>query len=186
MGCCSSQSGGGGSSAPDTRRVAQQKTPILLFCLPGSGRDALLRTLNSDLMSPANNGGESVNVRFIEIPNQRSSRRYWIKDLQARKDYGAIFYLADVRDHPTLLLTARTLNWFLRTCPKTFEIKLIVLHTTDAQVDELKSFLPDNADVMCLCEKNNDSVIAFMRLLQSIEKRFAELRRNQTLTKSVL
>jgi hypothetical protein len=53
-------------------------------------------------------------------------------------------------------------------------------------VDELKSFLPGGIDLMCLCEKNDESIIAFMHLLQSIEERFSEQRANQTLTKAVL
>jgi hypothetical protein len=187
MGCGSSQGGGGGgTNAPDPRRIVQQKAPILLFSLPGSGRDAMLRTINSDAMSATNSGGEPVNVRFIDIPNHRSSRRYWIKDLQARKDYAAIFFLADVREHPTLLFTARTLNWFLRSCPKTFEIKLIVVYTQDSQLQEFRDFLPEGTEMFGLSEKDPETVAAYMRLLQTTEKRFVEQRRNQTTTKPML
>jgi hypothetical protein len=182
MGCGHSQGGGTSGNTSDPRRIIQQKIPILLFCLPGSGRDAMLRIVNSDIMKQ----GDGVNVRFIDILNQRSVRRYWIKDLQARKDYAAIFYLADVRDHPTLLLTARTLNWFLRSCPKTFEIKLLVVYTEKKQLTEFTGYLPEGTEILALCETNDESIEEYMRLLQGIEKRFAEQKRNTTVSKSII
>jgi hypothetical protein len=141
----------------------------------------LTRALNSETVIEQN-GGEPVNIRFVEMANQRSARRYWVKDLASRKDYAAIFFLADCRDHPTLLLTARTLNWFMRTCQKTYEIKVIALYSARAQLDEFKGYVPDDADLQPFCETEPDTIVEYAKTLQAIEKRFNEQRRNQTMT----
>jgi hypothetical protein len=173
MGCNHSQ---GGTAAPDQRKAVQAKAPILLFCLPGSARDAMLRIINAD------HGSDSANVRFIDMLNHRAARKYWLKDLAGRKDYASILYLADARDHPTLLLTARTLNWFIRATQKSYELKLISLYDQDAQITELKAYLPDGTEVQGLCESNPASVSEFMRALQAVEKKFGEQRKTQTVT----
>jgi hypothetical protein len=183
MGCGASRSSGVGKSVQDLRRTVQPKAPILLFCLPGPGRDAMFRTLQSDLMSPERNGGESVNVRFIEVVNLRFNRPNWIKDLEVRKDYAGIFYLADVRDHPTLLLTARTMNWFLQGCSERFDVKVIVLYDDPKQLEEFQTFTPGATELFCLSETDQESIIAYMQLLRAIEKHFFETRVNQTVTR---
>jgi hypothetical protein len=186
MGCGASRGSGVGKSVQDLRHTVQQKAPILLFCLPGPGRDAMFRTLQSDVMSPERNCGESVNVRFSEVVNLRFSRQNWIKDLDVRKDYAAIFYLADIRDHPTLLLTARTMNWFLRGCSERFDVKMIVLYDDPKQLDQFQSFTPGGTELFCLSETNRESIVADMQLLRTIEKHFFETRVNQTVTRAVL
>jgi hypothetical protein len=141
----------------------------------------MARALSSDAVIEQN-GGEPVNIRFVEMANQRSARRYWVKDLSSRKDYAAIFFLADCRDHPTLLLTARTLNWFLRTCQNIYEIKLIALYSAKTQLDEFRGYLPPDAELQPFCETEAETVVEYAKTLQAIEKRFNEQRRNQTMT----
>jgi hypothetical protein len=133
-------------------------------------------------MDPTKNGGEAVNVRFIDMMNHRAARKYWLKELAGRKDYAAIFYLADARDHPTLLLTARTLNWFLRATQKSYEVKLIALYEQESQLTEFRSYLPEECELLPLCESDSETILQFMRLLQAIEKKFGEQRRNQTMS----
>ena len=89
MGCGGSSPAGGG--AAQGRAAAgksnQPKTPVLLFSLPGAAKDYLQNVINAD--NEANENGK-LNLRFIEIPNQRSIRRYWLKELSNPRDYAVV------------------------------------------------------------------------------------------------
>lgn len=164
----------------ETRRALQPKTPVLLFYLPGPVREFVQRLVQVDPAVPGASG--IVNVRYIDAQNQRQARRYWLKELSGRRDYAAALYLADLRDHPTLLLTARTLNWFLRTIYKTYEVRIIGVYDNQTQLDEFIGYLPPGTEVQPLCEKDNDSVQKFIDLMRSIEQKFIDSRRTQTTT----
>ena len=164
----------------DTRRTVAQKTPVLLLYLPGPVRDAMLRCIQSD--GTGSNAGSAVNVRFVDAQNQRNARRYWLKEISGRRDYAAIFYLADLRDHPTLLLTVRTLNWFLRTAYKTYDIRIIGVYDDAKQLDEFASCLPEGIEIWPLCEKEPQTIERYVALLQAIEAKFSDQRRTQTTT----
>jgi hypothetical protein len=172
MGCIQSK---GGGEKSDARRTVQAKAPILLFCLPGSARDALLKLISAEI-------GDTVNVRFIDMLNQRSARRYWLKELAGRKDYAGILYLGDARDHPSLVLSARSLNWFFHATQNNFDVKFVVLYDEEAQFAELKSYPTDDVEILGLSKSNRESVAEFTAMLQGIEKKFSEQRKTQTST----
>jgi hypothetical protein len=135
----------------------------------------MYRILNSNP-----DGGKSLPIRFIEVANQRFCRRLWLKDLETRRDYGAIFYLADVRDHPMLLLTARTANWFLSVCGQDFEIQMIVLYTNQRQIDDFLRFVPNPPQTFFLCETEEETVAAYIQRLKDIGQQFSEIKRIQS------
>lgn len=164
----------------ETRRTMQPKTPVLLFYLPGPVREAVQRVVQVDPAAP--NASGAVNVRFIDAQNQRNARRYWLKELSGRRDYAAALYIADLRDHPTLLLTARTLNWFLRTIYKSYEVRIIGVYDKESQVNEFVSYLPPGTEIQPLCESEPETVEKFLGLLRSIEQKFIDSRRTQTTT----
>jgi hypothetical protein len=171
MGCVNSK---GGGEKVDPRRAAQVKAPILLFCLPGSARDALQKILSAEAESP--------NVRFIDMLNQRTARKFWLKDIAGRKDYAGILYLADARDHPTLVLSARSLNWFFRATQKNYDVKFVALYDEESQLTELLSYLVEDFELLGISRSNSESVAEFMKVLQGIEKKFGEQRKTQTTT----
>jgi hypothetical protein len=178
MGCAGSKREG---EKTDPRRAVQAKAPILLFCLPGSARDIILKVI-------ANESGLSIppadmpNVRFIDMLNQRTARKYWLKELAGRKDFAGILYLADARDHPSLVLSARSLNWFFRATQKNYDVKFVAIYQQEAQYTELRSYLSDDFELQGLCLTNRESVSEFLKVLQGIERKFGEQKKTQTTT----
>lgn len=156
----------------ETRRPNQQKTPVLLFYLPGPIRDSLMRCVQSEV----------PNLRFVDAQNHRKARRYWINELVGKRDYAAVFYVADLRDHPALLLNARTLNWFLRSALKTHEVRVVAMYNESSQLDEFKSYLPQGVEPLPVCEREPETVKKYVTLLQTIESKFADPRKTQTTT----
>lgn len=179
MGCGGSSPAGGG--AAQGRAAAgksnQPKTPVLLFSLPGAAKDYLQNVINAD--NEANENGK-LNLRFIEIPNQRSIRRYWLKELSNPRDYAVAIYLADLRDHPTLLLTARTLNWFLRNTFKKYDLKIISIYSSQEQVDEFKSYLPPVIEIFVLNESVMSTITQVKDMILVFDEKYQEAKRTRT------
>ena len=187
MGCAGSAATGQASAAEDKRRMIQPKIPILLFYLPGPAKETLARIVLShgEARSKKEANDESINIRFIDAQNTRNARRYWVKELQNRSDFAAAFYIADVRDHPGLLLAARTGNWFLRLALKTYELKVIVIYDEESQLEEFKSYIPDSIEIIKLCETNPELVAAAVELFRNLEHRYTEQKRHQAPSKSI-
>jgi hypothetical protein len=164
-------SGGGGSY--EGRRAVQVKAPVLLFGLPGPARDLALKGIK---------GAESVGIRFIDVGAQRSARRFWVKELQGRKDFAAIIYLADVRDHPSLLLNVRTLNWFLRGVQSGYDMKVVCIYQNVSELDELRSCMACDVDLQPLCLTDPETIEQYIKLLQGIELNYSEQRGTQNVT----
>ncbi|OHT10531.1 hypothetical protein TRFO_20117 [Tritrichomonas foetus] len=179
MGCGGSSTGGGTNTQGRTAagKTNQPKTPILIFSLPGGSKDYLQRVLSSD--NAANESGK-LNLRFIDIPNQRNIRRYWLKELSNPRDYAVALYLADLRDHPTLLLTARTLNWFLRNTFKKYEVKIITIISKDSQLQEFKMYLPAAIELLPLNENDQETIGAVKEMIIFFEEKYQEAKRTRT------
>lgn len=175
MGC----SGSGAaikSTTTEQRKIPQAKAPILLFYLPGSVKEAVW-----SLLLPEVNAG-NLNIRPMDVQNHRNARRYWVKELQGRKDYAAAIYLADCRDHPTMMMTARTVNWFIRQTSKNYDIKIVALYTKEESLTEFKSYVSREIEISGLSANDPESIASFVAYLQLIEQRFAEQKKTQTTT----
>lgn len=184
---CGGSAAVGQTTAEDKRRIIQPKVPILLFYLPGPVRETFARIVMGS--SPQKEEAEgALNLRLIDVQNTRNARRYWVKELQNRNDFAAAYYLADLRDHPTMLLAARTLNWFLRLAQKTYDVKVVTIYEDEAQIEEFQSYLPKGIEITKLCEKRSDLVASVIEMLRNVEQRYLEQKRYQntkTGTKSV-
>ena len=180
MGC----SGSGAavkSTTQEQRKVVVAKAPILLFYLPGSVKEAVC-----SLILPELNAG-NVNIRFMDSQNHRNARRYWVKELQGRKDYAAAMYLADCRDHPTMMVTARTVNWFIRQTHKNFDIKIMALYSDKAELDEFRGYVSKEIEICGISKTDPESISSFVSFLQLVEQRFAEQKKTQTTaTRSII
>lgn len=180
MGCGSSNASGNGKAKDNQGRTVagkttQSKTPVLLFSLPGTAKNYLKNCLQSDV---ANDG--RLNLRYIDVPNIRNSRRYWLKELTTPRDVAISLYLADLRDHPQLLLTARTLNWFLRNTFKKHDIKIIAIISQSSQLDEFKSYLPAQIEILPLNENDKNSIIAVRDMLIVYDEKYQESKKTRT------
>lgn len=180
MGCDHSDAATGGkTNSTQGKGVAgksnQPKTPVLIFTLPGTAKEYLTKCLQSD------EGAEGkLNLRFIDIPNQRNIRRYWLKELSNPRDYAVVLYLADLRDHPTLLLTARTLNWFLRNTFKKYDIRILSIISDQSQLDEFKSYLPAQVEMLPLNQNDKATIASVRDLLIQYDEKYQDAKRTRT------
>ena len=185
MGCGKSAPSGAAKSSGEARGRASQKpkAPILLFYLPGRAKETFTTMISKDLVNPSDGTG-TLNIRFVDAQNQRALRRFWMKELTTKRDYATFIFLADLRDHPTLLLNARTLNWFLRMTYKNYDIPVIAIYNEESQVQELKSYLPDVIEFMAVNEKDRSSIDTIVTMLHETEIKFNDQRRTTT-TKTI-
>lgn len=175
MGC----SGSGAvvkSTTTEQRKIPQVKAPVLLFYLPGTVKEAMC-----SLIAPEANSG-NINIRFMDAQNHRNARRYWAKELQGRKDYAAAIMLADCRDHPTMMMTARTVNWFIRLTYKTHDVKIMALYSKKEALEEFRSYVSKEIEITGLSASDPESVQSYVSFLQLIEQRFAEQKKTATTT----
>lgn len=181
MGCIGSKVTN--NNPTEARRVTTAKTPVLLFNLPGNVRDTLLKCLSNDVMSGngKQNDGAQLNIRFIDAPNQRNIRRYWLKELSTRRDFAAAIYLADIRDHAMLLLTAKTLNWFLRNT-KSYNVLVVTIYNDEEQMSEFLSYLPAKTEMMKINENDPETTIPLIQQLKQVEIKYNEQKRMSTAT----
>ncbi|OHS97252.1 hypothetical protein TRFO_09501 [Tritrichomonas foetus] len=182
MGCGKSTPAGATTNKGDARRAAQKpKAPILLFYLPGPVKETFTQMLAKDIYNPTDGSG-TLNIRFVDAQNQRTIRRFWLKELQTRRDYATFLFLADLRDHPTLLLTARTLNWFLRMTYKNYDIPVVTIYSEQSQIDEIKMYLPQSVELTAISVKDPSTVTPLTTMLHETEVKFNDQRRTTTKT----
>ncbi|KAH0790079.1 hypothetical protein GPJ56_005974 [Histomonas meleagridis] len=171
MGCAHSQETPVQAAKP--HRTIKPKAPILLFYLPGSVKEAMIRCIANELNPKDEETDEgAINVRFVDAANQRSSRRYWTKEITSKKDTATFIYLADARSHSTLLLTVKTLYWFLRNAARKSKFQIVVLYTKIEQIEEFKSYMSFPIDIIPLCETDPQTIENFTKVLLEIEKNF--------------
>lgn len=173
MGCHWSKEGG--DSKEVKPRSVQPKAPILLFYLPSNVRDTLTKLIASHLItSETATNADRLNVRFIDIPNQRSTRRFWQKELTNRTDYAIALYVADIRDRSQLLLNVRTLNWFLKLINTKSLFNIVVICSNDIQLAEFKRLISlDPLEILIvLSESKPESVFTFVEVISAAVQRY--------------
>jgi hypothetical protein len=113
-----------------------------------------------------------LNIRFVDVPNQRSLRRNWVKELSSRRDYASSFYFTDIRDRSGLLLNIRTVYWLLRNALSKFEVHVVVVFNEEDQISEFRQnissqtpYLPVRFDD----QSSGDAVV-------EIENKFSEMK----------
>ena len=164
MGCATSKSV---PIAQQQKRLPQQKVPILLFYMPSNVRDVLTRLVASHLISSETaTQADRLNIRFIDIPNQRTVRKYWHRELQ-NNDYAAALYVADIRERGDMLMNVRTLNWFLRHVSGRYNFLVVVICSNEMQVVDFKGLLGQEAEILVLSETNSESVYTFVEAISN-------------------
>ena len=160
------------------------KAPILLFYLPGSARDAITRMISTYLISSETSAGTGkLSIRFIDVPNQRNLRKYWVREFTIRSDYATAIYLADIRDRPSLLLNARTINWFLKQVLRKYTIIVTVIAKDDAQVEDFRRYVSDSIELVIIKENQPETVDHFVELLSGAVNKYNEIKRkNKTVS----
>lgn len=164
MGCASSQAA---PTAEQQKRIHQPKAPILLFYMPSNVRDVLTRLVASHLItSETATQADRLNVRFIDVPNQRTVRRNWPRELQ-HSECAAALYVADVRERGDMLMNVRTLNWFLKYVTQKHNFAVLVICSNEMQVVDFRGLLGHEADLLVLSEANPESVFGFVDVISN-------------------
>lgn len=162
---------------PQTKRAAQPKSPVLLFYLPSNIKDTLTRLISSHLItSETATQADRLNIRFIDVPNQRSARRLWPREFTT-KDYAASLYVADIRERATMLINARTLNWFLKHVLEKYNLTVVVICSNDMQLKEFQDLLSPKVDLLVLSETRPETVFTFVDVISNAVSRYNERRR---------
>ena len=158
--------------------VQHPKAPILLFYLPGNVRDVLTKLVSQFMMgSETTQPAGRLNIRFIDIPNQRSNRRYWPKEFTNKPDHALSLYLADIRERSSLLLNVKSLNWFLKQMNSKGDIRIIAISSSDRQITEFKNLLSaPNLEILPLNESKPETVFQFVELVTNAVSRYNETR----------
>lgn len=170
----------GGSTTSQAKRSQQPRAPILLFYLPSNVREVLTKLIASNLItSETATQADRLNIRFVDIPNQRSMRRYWPREFTNKMDYAAALYVADIRERGSLLLNERTLNWFLKFVPEKYNLIIVAICSNEVQRTEFQAGIcAKNIEMLVLNEKNPETVVNFVEVVSSIVTRFNENKRN--------
>ena len=180
MGCGHSQDEKAKTTAAPSqqKRIQQPKAPILLFYLPSNVRDHLTRLIASHLItSETATQADRLNVRFIDVPNQRSHRRHWAREFTNKQDYAAALYIADIRDRASMLMNVRTLNWFLKLVLEKYNLIVVVICSNDVQLNDFKSMLCPTVDLLVLNDTNPETVINFVEVITSVITRYNDNRK---------
>ena len=180
MGC-----GGSSNQAKEATKskktTNQPKVPVRLFYLPGPAKDAFLKCISSKLTS--NDAEDNLNVRFIDARIQRDGRRRWIQEFQETQNAACSLILADIRDHPTLLLTARCCNWIVKINTKTNTFRLLILYNSKDQLEEFQSLIPSIPEILPMNCNNPESLEELTAYIKSIERTYVEKKTNWTNTR---
>jgi len=177
MGCICSANGdtvpGSGASL-----VAQPKAPILLFYLPGNVKDVLTKFVSNYMMgSETTQNNSRLNIRFVDVPNQRSVRRQWQKEYTNKPDSALALYLADIRERSLMLLNVKTLNWFSKQIGSKGSFTVVVICSNDLEVSTFLSLLsPKDLEMVILNEGNPECVFKFVDILTVAVSRFNDSR----------
>lgn len=184
MGCSQSSAKTNTDGIPKKKNSNKPKIPIRLFYIPGSVKDAFLQCISPRLESANPNSPDAnLNLRFIDAHIQRESRRHWVQDSSDNQNVACSLFLADIRDHPTTLLTIRAINWFIKSTIKNGMIKIIVIYDNKQQLEEMVSLIPSNAELFTMNIKNPESLDAFCSYIKTIEQQYSEKRTNWTTTR---
>lgn len=181
MGCIHSSSSENSRalSSHNQSRSLQPRAPILLFYLPSNVREVLTRIVASSLINSETTADAAgrLNIRFVDVPNQRSSRKYWPSKFSSKGEYAAALYIADIRDRGTLLLNVRTLNWLLKFVHDKYNFIIIVISANEVQLVEFKSILSrKDVELIALDEKNPDTVVNFVDVIGLSVERYYDKR----------
>lgn len=164
----------------DAGKNSTARLPILIFCLPGEARAVFGNVVMGEGAAQGTTPKETgLNIRFIDMPNQRNSRRNWSRDLIARKDFVSLFFIADVRDRPQMMLTARTYNWFLRSIDRGTSMKTVIIYSDKKQYEEFETLVVNLVEPVPLCELDPDTVSNLFAVLHEIERKNAGYRPTQ-------
>lgn len=169
----------------EVRMSTQPKTPILLFYLPGPVKATFFNLISPKIVSNGSNATSEINIRFNDAKIPRDTRRGWIGMLTDQTNYAAALYLADIRDHPTLLMTTKCLNWFVKGTFKTCPVKIVTIYSDKSQLEEFKGYLPEPADLIPIDENDSSTLGPLIDYLKSVEVRYNEARRNTRTTTRV-
>ena len=165
-------------SSHSNSRPLQPRAPILLFYLPSNVREVLTRIIASSLTNSETTAQTGqLNIRFVDVPNQRSSRKYWPSKFSSKGEYAAALYVADIRDRGSLLLNARTLNWLLKFVHEKYNFIIIVISTNEVQLAEFKSIISRrDVELVVLDEKNPETVVNFVDVISLSVERYYDKR----------
>ena len=171
MGCC-------GSKTTDTKqatsgsRTPQPKAPIRLFYLPGNVKIQLTKLVSASVMgsetTATTTAGINLNARFIDVPNQRSVRRYWGKEISKNTEAAMSIYLADIREPSTMLLNVKTLNWFLKQIGSKEQANfyVVVICSNAMQITEFRARISyKQLELVIIKDNDPETVIGFTELV---------------------
>ena len=154
----------------------QSKAPILMFCLPGNARSNLTKIVTaSSNETDLTSIDKKLGVRFIDVPNHRSYRKHWPRELANKTDRAMVIYLADIRDEPSFLLNVKTLNWFVKASGSQSIITIVLICDDEKQMHEFidtASF--KEVEIIPIYEKKPESVERFSKTVQTNAQRFLE------------
>lgn len=179
MGCIhSANTESNKSLSQNSSRSLQPRAPILLFYLPSNVREVLTRIVASSLINSETTAqAGQLNIRFVDVPNQRSSRKYWPSKFSSKGEYAAALYIADIRDRGALLLNGRTLNWLLKFVHENYNFIVIVIAANEVQLVEFKSILSrKDVELIFLDEKNPETVVNFVDVISLSVERYYDKR----------
>lgn len=165
MGCGSSSTSEVKQSPTNRSPVA--KAPIKLFYLPGNVKITLTKLVSAGVMgseaTTTSAGNFHLNARFIDIPNQRSVRKYWAKEITNKTSECAMsIYLADIREKPSMLLNIKTINWFLKQIGSKGQLYIVLICNNELQVSELKSHVSaTDLDLIVIKDQDPETAIQF-------------------------
>lgn len=150
-----------------TNRAPVTKAPIKLFFLPGNVKLTLTKLVSAGVMgseaTTTSAGNFNLNARFIDIPNQRSLRKYWGKEITNKTNECAMhIYLADIRERPTMLLNIKTLNWFLKQIGSKGSLYVVLICNNELQVSEFRSHISaTELELIIIKDSDPETVIQF-------------------------
>ncbi|EAY15550.1 hypothetical protein TVAG_495660 [Trichomonas vaginalis G3] len=166
-----------------TSRVPTTKAPIKLFYLPGNVKITLTKLVSAGVMSSeattTSAGNFNLNARFIDIPNQRSVRKFWTKEITSKTvDCAMFIYLADIREKPTMLLNIKTLNWLLKQIDQKGQLYIVIICSNELELSEFKSHIsaPD-LDLIVIKDSDPETVIQFTEVVTGEIIKFNERKR---------
>ncbi|OHT06388.1 hypothetical protein TRFO_05586 [Tritrichomonas foetus] len=181
MGCGHSREENKAKSVASTnqpKRSQQPKAPVLLFYLPSNVRDLLTRLIASHLItSETATQADRLNIRFVDVPNQRSYRRFWPREFTNKQDYAAALYIADIRDRANLLMNARTLNWFLKLVLDKYNLIVVAICSNEVQLNEFQSMLCAQIEPLVLSETNPETVLNFVEIITTAVSRYNDTKK---------
>lgn len=178
MGCGHSTSSEAKQSP--TSRAPTTKAPIKLFYLPGNVKITLTKLVSAGVMgseaTTTTTSNFNLNARFIDIPNHRSVRKFWAKEITNKTAECAMcIYLADIREKPSMLLNIKTVNWFLKQIGQKGQLYLVIICNNEIQLSEFKSHVsaPD-LDLIVIKDSDPETAIQFTEVVTSEIIKFNE------------